>query len=75
MLSTELELITNIEMVEKLCSDMEGLFNELADTRRNDKFTTAKDSDLNAIRDLDAQLEEYKGKYEQAKAGLRSVKG
>ena len=35
----------------------------------------AKDSDLNVIRDLDAQLKEYKRKYEQAKTELRSIKG
>ena len=63
-------------MVEQLRSDMEGLFNELADvTRRNDELMIAKDSDLNVIRDLDAQLKEYKRKYEQAKTELRSVKG
>lgn len=43
--------------------------------KRNDELMTAKDSDLVVIRDLDAQLKEYKRKYEQAKTELRSVKG
>lgn len=42
--------------------------------RRNDELMTAKDSDLNVIRELDSQLKEYKRKYEQAKTELRSVK-
>lgn len=55
---------------------MEGLITELSDLqRRNDELMTAKDSDLIVIRDLDAQLKEYKRKYEQAKTELRSVKG
>ena len=55
---------------------MEGLMTELADlSRRNDELMTAKDSDLVVIRDLDAQLKEYKRKYEQSKTELRSVKG
>ena len=49
---------------------------ELTDlSRRNDELMTAKDSDLIVIRDLDAQLKDYKRKYEQAKTELRSVKG
>lgn len=36
---------------------------------------TAKENDLNVIRDLDSQLKEYKRKYEQAKTELRNVKG
>ena len=55
---------------------MEGLVMELSDlSRRNDELMTAKDADLAVIRDLDAQLKEYKRKYEQAKTELRSVKG
>lgn len=55
---------------------MEGLVTELTDlSRRNDELMTAKDADLTVIRDLDAQLKEYKRKYEQAKTELRSVKG
>ena len=55
---------------------MEGLVLELSDlSRRNDELMTAKDADLAVIRDLDAQLKEYKRKYEQAKTELRSVKG
>ena len=55
---------------------MEGLVLELSDlSRRNDELMTAKDADLAVIRDLDAQLKEYKRKYEQAKTELRGVKG
>lgn len=55
---------------------MEGLIVEVSDlSRRNDELMTSKDSDLVVIRDLDAQLKEYKRKYEQAKTELRSVKG
>lgn len=55
---------------------MEGLVIELTDlSRRNDELMIAKDADVTVIRDLDAQLKEYKRKYEQAKTELRSVKG
>lgn len=55
---------------------MEGLIVEVSDlSRRNDELMTSKDSDLIVIRELDAQLKEYKRKYEQAKTELRSVKG
>lgn len=65
----------NPEIMDQLRSDMEGLMMELSDlSRRNDELMTAKDSDLTVIRDLDAQLKEYKRKYEQAKTELRSVK-
>ena len=55
---------------------MEVLIAEVSDlSRRNDELMTSKDSDLTVIRDLDAQLKEYKRKYEQAKTELRSMKG
>src|SRR5258705_7956486 len=55
---------------------MEGLLAEVSDpSRRNDELMTSKDSDLVVIRDLDAQLKEYKRKYEQVKTELRSTKG
>jgi hypothetical protein len=64
------------EVVEQLRGDMEGLIAEVSDlSRRNDELMTSKDSDLIVIRDLDAQLKDYKRKYEQAKTELRSVKG
>jgi len=64
------------EVVEQLRADMEGLIAEVSDlSRRNDELMTSKDSDLILIRDLDAQLKDYKRKYEQAKTELRSVKG
>jgi len=64
------------EVIDQLRSDMEGLLAEVSDlSRRNDELMTSKDSDLVVIRDLDAQLKEYKRKYEQAKTELRSTKG
>ncbi|KAG6857734.1 hypothetical protein H0H87_004150 [Tephrocybe sp. NHM501043] len=66
---------TDVEVVNQLRLDMEGLLSELGDlARRNDELMTAKDSDLVVIRDLDHQLKDYKRKYEQAKTELRSVK-
>jgi len=66
---------TDSEVVEQLRADMEGLIAEVSDlSRRNDELMTSKDSDLIVIRDLDAQLKDYKRKYEQAKTELRSVK-
>ncbi|XP_006460875.1 hypothetical protein AGABI2DRAFT_221147 [Agaricus bisporus var. bisporus H97] len=63
------------EAVEQLKSDIEGLVVEFGDlSRRNDELMTAKENDLNVIRDLDSQLKDYKRKYEQAKTELRSVK-
>ncbi|KAF8070406.1 hypothetical protein FPV67DRAFT_1017824 [Lyophyllum atratum] len=65
----------DLEIVDQLRSDMEGLLTELGDlARRNDELMTAKDSDLVVIRDLDQQLKDYKRKYEQAKTELRNVK-
>ncbi|KAF9240371.1 hypothetical protein BU15DRAFT_87619 [Melanogaster broomeanus] len=65
----------DMDIIEQLRSDMEGLMSELTDLgRRNDELMTAKDADLAVIRDLDNQLKEYKRKYEQAKTELRSVK-
>ncbi|KAJ3543974.1 hypothetical protein NM688_g5797 [Phlebia brevispora] len=65
----------NPEILDQLQADMEGLMTELSDlSRRNDELMTAKDADLQVIRDLDTQLKEYKRKYEQAKTELRSVK-
>ncbi|KAF5385935.1 hypothetical protein D9615_002290 [Tricholomella constricta] len=66
---------TDMEIVDQLRSDMEGLLTELGDlSRRNDELMTAKDSDLVVIRELDQQLKDYKRKYEQAKTELRNVK-
>lgn len=62
-------------MVEQLRSDMEGLVMELNDlSKRNDELLAARENDLNVIRDLDAQMKEYKRKYEMAKTELRNIK-
>lgn len=69
------QMPTDKDIVDQLRSDMEGLVNELNDlSRRNDELMTAKENDLNVIRDLNFQLKEYKRKYEQAKTELRGVK-
>ena len=63
-------------ILDQLRSGMEGLLGELTDlSRRNDELMSAKDNDLVVIRDLEAQMKEYKRKYEQAKTELRSAKG
>ncbi|KAH8087889.1 hypothetical protein BXZ70DRAFT_540058 [Cristinia sonorae] len=63
------------DLLEQLRSDMEGLMSELGDlSRRNDELMAAKDADHVVIREMDAQLKEYKRKYEQAKTELRSMK-
>lgn len=62
--------------VDQLRNDMEGLLMELSElSRQNDELMSAKDNDMVIISDLDAQVKEYKRKYEQAKTELRSVKG
>jgi archaellum component FlaC len=62
--------------MDQLRSDFESLMSELNDlSLRNDELMSAKDSDLVVIQNLDAQLKEYKKKYEMAKTELRSFKG
>lgn len=49
---------------------------ELSDlSRQNDELMSSKDNDGAFIRELEAQVKEYKRKYEQAKTELRSAKG
>lgn len=63
------------EILDQLRADMEGLLVELADlSKRNDELMNAKDSDLVLIQNLDAQMKEYKRKYENVKTELRSLK-
>ncbi|KLO10315.1 hypothetical protein SCHPADRAFT_906964 [Schizopora paradoxa] len=65
----------NSDTVDQLQSDLEGLVSELNDlSQRNDELMNAKDSDLAIIQNLDAQLKDYKRKYESAKTELRSLK-
>ena len=64
------------DILDQLRGDMEGLMTELQDlSRRNEELMAAKDADNAVIRELDAQLKEYKRKYEQAKTEVRNVKG
>lgn len=62
--------------MEQLRSNLESLLTEVNElSNRNEELMAARDADDNVIRDLNAQLKEYKRKYEQAKTELRSVKG
>ncbi|RPD53407.1 hypothetical protein L226DRAFT_473083, partial [Lentinus tigrinus ALCF2SS1-7] len=62
-------------ILDQLRTDMEGLMTELSDlSRRNDELMSSKDNDVAFIRELEAQVKEYKRKYEQAKTELRSAK-
>ena len=62
--------------MEQLRADFESLMSELNElSLRNDELMNAKDSDLTVIQNLDAQLKEYKKKYEVAKTELRNFKG
>src|ERR1700722_9841181 len=62
--------------IEQLQTNMQGLLAELSDlSNRNDELMSEKDLDLNAIRELENQVKEYRRKYEQAKTEIRSVKG
>jgi protein SPA2 len=64
------------EVVEQLQGDMQSLLAELSDlSSHNEDLMAAKDLDLNTISELEKQFKEYKRKYEQARAELRSVKG
>lgn len=55
---------------------MQDLIAELTDlSHRNEELETARDAALGSARELDAQVKEYKRKYELAKTELRSVKG
>lgn len=65
-----------MDLMEQLRSDLESVLAEANDlSNRNEELIAARDADSNVIRDLTAQMKEYKRKYEQAKTELRSVKG
>lgn len=66
----------NMELMEQLRNDLESVLAEANDlSNGNEELMAARDADSNIIRDLTAQVKEYKRKYEQAKTELRSVKG
>lgn len=55
---------------------MQNLLIELTDlSARNDELMMEKDADLVTIRDLEAQVADYRRKYERAKTDLRNIKG
>ena len=65
-----------MELMERLRSDLENVLAEVNDlSNQNEELIAARDVDSSTIRDLTAQMKEYKRKYEQAKTELRSVKG
>ena len=62
--------------MDQLRSDLEGLISELADlSTHNESLLDAKEKDAAVIQTLEAQLAEYKRKYEAAKVDLRSYRG
>ena len=64
------------ESIEQLRTELEGLINELTDlSSRNDDLLKSKEKDAAVIQTLEAQLAEYKRKYEAAKVDLRSYRG
>lgn len=55
---------------------MQNLLIELTDlSARNDELMIEKDADLATVRDLEAQVADYRRKYERAKTDLRNIKG
>lgn len=63
-------------MLNQVRSDMESLLGELGDlSARNDELELARDNDRVLMRELEAQMKDYKKKYEQGKTELRSLKG
>ena len=55
---------------------MQNLLIELTDlSTRNDELMIEKDEDLATVRDLEAQVADYRRKYERAKTDLRNIKG
>ena len=62
------------QFLRQLQSDMLGLVEEHTElSRRNDELMTAKDADLVAIHDVDAQCNDYKRKYELAMGSQKFV--
>lgn len=61
---------------EELREEMQNLLIELTDlSARNDELMIEKDADLATVRDLEAQVADYRRKYERAKTDLRNIKG
>jgi uroporphyrinogen-III decarboxylase len=70
------ELQATAGAMEELREEMQSLLTELTDlSARNDELMIEKDADLVAIRDLEAQVADYRRKYERAKTDLRNIKG
>jgi protein SPA2 len=64
------------EVLDQLRSDMQNLLTEVSDlSRRNDEIMQVREQDLVVIQDLNAQIKEYKRKYELAKTELRNIEG
>jgi protein SPA2 len=70
------ELQENTGATEELREEMQNLLAELTDLSiHNDELMMEKDADLATIRDLEAQVTDYRRKYERAKTDLRNIKG
>ena len=71
-----LELQETSGATEGLREELQDLLTELTDlSTRNDELMVERDADLVTIRDLEAQVADYRRKYERAKTDLRNIKG
>ncbi|EJT96676.1 hypothetical protein DACRYDRAFT_102761 [Dacryopinax primogenitus] len=62
-------------LADALRSEVQQLVTELTElSERNEEMMHEKDSDASIIRDLNAQIKEWKRKYENAKTELRHMK-
>ncbi|KAG8829878.1 component of the polarisome [Serendipita sp. 399] len=62
-------------IIEDLKAGMESLLEEVKElASRNDELTYTHDEDTETIRELEAQVGDYKKKYERAKTELRNLK-
>lgn len=63
-------------IIEDLKSGMEELLEEVKElAARNEELVSAQEADGDTIRELEAQVADYKKKYERAKTELRGLKG
>lgn len=69
------ELNQQSQLVQELRDEVESLVNEVSQlSGRNEELVAEKDQDLGIIRDLNAQVQTFKRKYEQARTELRQYK-
>ncbi|KAJ1019510.1 hypothetical protein NDA18_005991 [Ustilago nuda] len=64
-----------VEVVSELKQEVSNLLEELRDlSARNDEMQADRDNDVTVIKDLNAQMANYKRLYETAKTELRNLK-